>query len=326
MLNLIAIFVCILPTIQIISYQVRLQIAESETSKNTSEECLLELAPDQIPPDIYYIIPDGYTSSDVLRDFYQYDNTAFIDDLKEIGFYTAESSMSNYAQTELSLASSLNLDYLQALGDFVLPGSEDRTKLKPLIINSVVRRELECLGYTIIAFETGYDWTQWSDADLYLSHKRGSINKLQAFQGLNGFEAMLIQSTAVLALTDAADVLPKFIVPDISTPYRKHRERILFTLDSLSNVPEIPGPIMVFAHIVIPHQPYTFGPNGEPIDSGEVYTLGNDNDVGREEYHYNGYRNQITYLNSRLVPLLQDIVVKSSTPPSSSCKLIMVVH
>ena len=315
MLNLASIIVCTLSAIQVVSYQVRLQIAESDTGKYHTEECLLDLAPDQIPPDIYYLIPDGYTSSEALRDVYKFDNTAFIDDLKAMGFYIAERSMSNYAQTELSLASSLNLDYLQALGEWVIPGSEDRTRLKPLIINSVVRRELECLGYTIVAFATGYDWTQWSDADLYLSYRRGSIAKLQAFRGLTGFEAMLIQSTAVLILTDTADILPKFIVPDISTPLRTHRERILFTLDRLGSVPDIPGPKMVFAHIVSPHQPYAFGPKGEPIDSREVFTLGNDSDSGRYEYHYNGYRNQVAYLNSRLVPLLQGILAKSVTPP-----------
>lgn len=314
-LNLASIFVCILPTIQIISYQVRLQIAESEIGKNFSEECLLDLPPNQTPPDIYYLITDGYTRSDVLRDVYRFDNTAFIDDLKAMGFYIADRSMSNYAQTELSLASSLNLDYLQTLGEWVTPESKDRTKLKPLIINSVVRRELECLGYTIVAFETGFDWTQWSDADLYLSYKRGSIAKLQAFQGLTGFEAMLIQSSAVLVLTDAANILPKLFVPDISNPFRTHRERILFTLDRLESVPEIPGPKMVFAHIVSPHQPYVFGPNGEPIDSGKVYTLGNDSESEGPEYHFNGYRNQITYLNSRLVPLLQGMLAKSVTPP-----------
>ncbi len=62
----------------------------------------------QVPPDIYYIIPDSYGRSDLLLQAFGLDNSAFIQRLQEMGFYVAECSQSNYNRTDVSLASSLN--------------------------------------------------------------------------------------------------------------------------------------------------------------------------------------------------------------------------
>jgi tRNA(Ile)-lysidine synthase TilS/MesJ len=53
---------------------------------------------------------DAYGRSDVLKDLYDIDNNDFIRYLKEKNFYVAEDSHSNYNQTRLSLASSLNME------------------------------------------------------------------------------------------------------------------------------------------------------------------------------------------------------------------------
>ena len=57
----------------------------------------------------------------------QYDNSAFISDLEKMGFYVAKCSQSNYPRTDVSLGSSLNMDYLQNLNDKFTPKNEDRT-------------------------------------------------------------------------------------------------------------------------------------------------------------------------------------------------------
>ena len=62
-------------------------------------------------PDIYYIVPDAYASSQILGDF-GYDNSEFTDYLTRKGFFVADDSHSNYMYTDLSLASSLNMRYL----------------------------------------------------------------------------------------------------------------------------------------------------------------------------------------------------------------------
>ena len=58
-------------------------------------------------PDIYYIIPDAYTSSRNLKDL-GFDNSNFEEFLSDRGFVIPHNSRSNYMYTEMSVASSLN--------------------------------------------------------------------------------------------------------------------------------------------------------------------------------------------------------------------------
>ena len=69
------------------------------------------------PPDVYYFILDSYGRRDGLAQAYGFDNMEFLNALEERGFYVAKCSQSNYVRTEISLASSLNMMYLQELDD-----------------------------------------------------------------------------------------------------------------------------------------------------------------------------------------------------------------
>ena len=60
-----------------------------------------------IRPDIYYIILDAYAGADMLEEFYDFNNSEFINYLITQGFYVASKSRSNYIPTGNSLASSL---------------------------------------------------------------------------------------------------------------------------------------------------------------------------------------------------------------------------
>jgi len=95
--------------------------------------------------------------------------------------------------------------------------------------------------------------------------------------------------------------LPGWLQLNTDNPNQIHRERVLFTLDQLGKLPAMAGPKFVFAHIVSPHKPLVFGPHGE-IVSQKVDDI-------------TGYRDQVTYLNSRLIPLLGKIISNSSAPP-----------
>jgi hypothetical protein len=104
-----------------------------------------------------------------------------------------------------------------------------------------------------------------------------------------------------LVLVDGTTALPGFLQANLDHPRQIHRQRILFSLDQLERLPATPGPIFVFAHLVSPHKPFVFGPNGEAVDNyvDEI----------------KAYRDQVAYLNSRMLPLLQSIITKSTPPP-----------
>ena len=81
-------------------------------------------------PDIYYIILDGYARSDVMKAFFDFDNSPFLDRLEKLGFFIARDSIANYCQTPLSLSASLNSVYLD---DLVKGLGPDQTELSDLI-------------------------------------------------------------------------------------------------------------------------------------------------------------------------------------------------
>lgn len=299
-LNLVSAVALILPLAQIGVFFARTLTATAEPPGEVSI-ANLHLPTDRIAPDVYYIILDAYTRDDTLRAEFDLDTTPFLKQLETMGFYVARCSQSNYAQTQLSLSSSLNLNYLQALDPGYSPGQKTRVGIEELIRHSAVRRAFESLGYKIVAFETGFKGTQWEDANLYLSPSTDLIHSMQIAGGPNGFEVLLLRTTAGLLLADGASALPKFLQPDFDNPRKIHRDLVLFDLEQLSTLPSVPGPKFVFAHLVIPHPPYVFGPNGEFTDFDKEYVP--------------GYRDQVTYLNKRLLDLLPKMIAGSSTPP-----------
>ena len=97
-------------------------------------------------PDIYYIILDSYTRADVLQECFSYDNSEFLDQLRGLGFYVADKSRTNFTITDLSLASSLNMDYPSQMG--AKPeDAANNAMLAYWIRNSKVQKALKNIGY-----------------------------------------------------------------------------------------------------------------------------------------------------------------------------------
>jgi hypothetical protein len=99
--------------------------------------------------------------------------------------------------------------------------------------------------------------------------------------------------------------------------FAPHRDRIHFSFDSLANtVPDIESPKYVFAHIVAPHPPFVFGPEGEEVQPDYGYTLNDGSHFpGTIADYIEGYRNQLVYTNNRLLETVDMILAKSASPP-----------
>jgi len=295
LLNVVGVVLLIFPVIQVGSGLWK-QWRAWERSSPTAPNPVVGAgggAADQTSPDIYYIILDGYGRADILQELYGYDNSEFLSSLENMGFYVANCSMSNYSQTELSLASSLNYNYLSALGNSFVPENWDRSQLWPLIKNSAVRIYLESRGYKTIAFKTGFSWTELTDADLFLAPQ---LSKRQ----LDGFQYMWLQTTFVRILLDAE------ALSMLKNPDDQSRQRTKFVLEQLQEIPSIDGPKFVFAHLVIPHQPFVFGPNGEAISIASDATA----DMSAQ-----AYVDQVIFINKQMEIILAKIIADSPTPP-----------
>jgi hypothetical protein len=232
-----------------------------------------------------------------LEELYGFDNQAFLSWLSERGFYVAEQGASNYAQTYLSLASSLNMQYLDEISS-VMGESDSRAPLAYLIRNNSVAKILRESGYKFIFVPSGYDVSATDDSP------QADICYCEDY-GLNNIERAVFTLTPLTLLS-----------PESINPYVSHRRKVLVGFDHITNMPQFDEPIFVFAHILAPHPPFVFGPNGEEVKQHLLFTLldGSQFPASHEEY-VTGYREQTTYINTKLSEAVDAILERSTTPP-----------
>ena len=258
----------------------------------------------QRTPDIYYIVMDGYGREDVLRELYRHDNRGFLESLERQGFYVATGSRANYMQTVLSLASSLNLDYLDEVAARVGMDFTSRQPLQTILRSNRVMRFLKERGYEFVAFDAGYELTTVKgEVDYFLRPKNW----------LGQFAGALVNQTAARLIWEAWSSSD---ADEANTTYDAHRDRVLYTLDKLGAIAVGDAPKFVFAHVLAPHPPFVLGPNGEPVQPDRPFRIFDGNNflrqdgATRDEY-IEGYRNEVTFLNKKLQMAIEQILTRS---------------
>ena len=266
-------------------------------------------------PDIYYIILDAYIRSDILREDFGYDNSYFLQQLRERGFYVADQATSNYSLTALSLTSSLNMKHL--IDEFGAMKADDYPiAMIDSIAHSKVRNILEQYGYTMVALASSWQPTEIEDADIYFRPQISELDRYREAGRINAFESIFIRTTAFLGLIDLSVRDGNPILKNLEAPYLAHHYWVLSQFEYLEQVPTLPGPKFVFAHIISPHHPYVFGPNGEILTSTEAFTWA-DGTGPREsvETEMALYRDQTQYISSRTLEVIETILSRSERQP-----------
>lgn len=116
-LNIAAFSLLAIPLLDVGAYNFKANSNLPDHDSSTADIEVVGSPNGDILRDIYYIVLDGHASSSTLKTYYDYDNHEFTDYLAEKGFYIADKSQSNYAHTHLSLASTLNMEYINYLSD-----------------------------------------------------------------------------------------------------------------------------------------------------------------------------------------------------------------
>jgi len=302
----------VFPTVSLMWDQV--PVRRSDKRPETGSLVQVQAAEEE-PPDVFYVILDGYGREDVLTDSYGFDNSSFLSFLRRRGFYVAERATSNYSQTLLSLASSMNMDYLDALLD-----KSDFDRTDPKMYSEMMQASravtlFRNLGYLTVAFATGYHPTQLRDADVYLTPDYLKLDREHVTYigtGLNDFEGLFLQTTMAAAVFDAYLVEIHQMAPGlIDQEYDKHRMRVLFTISSLSDIVARPGPHFVFAHVVSPHPPFVFGSRGEYLTQEAVFSL-EEHACCEANVYVEQYTDQMQYLNKALEIEIDEILNASA--------------
>ena len=250
-------------------------------------------------PDIFYIILDGYGRSDAIQRSIGFSNSKFIDGLKRRGFYIADNAHSNYCQTELSLASSLNMDFIQALLPGMPASETDRLPLDSLLNQSRFVADMKSRGYRFIAITTEFPAVRFSNADV----------QLKLPEGKSLLEATLIQMTPLIATPGTAGSL-----------YDQRRDVLATALRSLESLAApAAAPRLVVAHILAPHPPFVFGPSGEQVPHRGLYGYWDGSDYlrgnGTEADYKSGYAGQAKWLDDQVLAALDKLLAGAKQPP-----------
>ena len=245
-------------------------------------------------PDVYYIILDEYAPLRTLDEFYDYDNSKFVKFLEERGFYVTKNSHSNYAQTSTSLASTLNMKYLNHLSEAIENESKDHGILYQMLDNNLVMKNFKAAGYQIYNINSG----TWSTGNLNIADE----NLCSKNQNVDFRTLYQLKQTSVLR---AFDIFLK--EPTSQIFHQEHRDRILCQFDEISKIKQITKePVFIFMHVISPHEPFVFGPNGEEV----TYK-----DTIEPNEEIKAYRDQVIYLTKILQQSIDKIIENSDSPP-----------
>lgn len=252
------------------------------------------------PPDVYYIMLDGYGRADVLDALYGVDNQQFIGYLEARGFYVAPRSHTNYPRTTFSLLSTLNMQYLDPLSSAGV-GRRGAVNVSPsryLMQRNAVVRSFKAQGYEFVLVASGYDdfgTAQNPLADEILCN-RLSMNPLMI--GLYNRTPLTLLGWEKIS------------------PYTDHRRKVTCVLEALQTMQDRPGPQFIFAHLLAPHPPFLWDPAGEVNEPSRAFALNDANHFeGSDEEYVTGYAGQLRYINGQLQAVVDAILARSAQPP-----------
>jgi len=253
-------------------------------------------------PDIFFIVFDSYTSSECLLNDFDYSNQKLDSLLTSKGFFISRHSRSNYPLTPISIASTLNMNYLKK--DATPEESSAKHMLQGAI--SVYDSELP-----LILEKEGYRIYNYSVFDL--RNHPAIIKPI-----FNYLAERLIDEQTLLCRFNTY-LLWNFTVKNLWTgkihipgSFFKQREEyinnyITREVTELGSVSEEQGsiPHFVYCHIMLPHKPYLFKANGNR--QPDSLLLDTSNPKGK-------FVEQTIYTNSMIEQILDKLIRERKRP------------
>jgi hypothetical protein len=250
-LNVVAVILVALATAAIIPYEIG-RATRAPVSIAPPVLAQTSTAPAR---DIYFLVFDRYGSADAIARRFNITDNDLYGWLEERGFQVPANSHANYRATDFSLAATLNMRFLDDLTRDIGRVSNDRTPAYELISDHEVGRFLRSQGYRY------YQIASWFGPTRSITIADENL----VYGEFSEFESVLNDTTIVPAINRVRGVV------NVEPTFReRHREGGLFAFRQLHRVATAPGPKFVFAHVLLPHDPYVFKADGSPLSEAEA--------------------------------------------------------
>jgi len=245
-----------------------------------------------VPPpdrDIYLIILDGMGSPSVLASTYGLDVGDVVAGLQARGFAVSSRSRSAYPYTFLSLASTLNLGYLDDLAAAVDPATPDLYPLQYLIHRNALFQLAKAAGYRVVMIGSDYGTTDRAPFADVCRCRQPIPHRIEH---------------AAMAIVPLLSLLP--IDRWASDAHRAHLQRVLSDLTAHRES----GPQFVMAHVLAPHPPFVFDADGPHTPAGRFSFRGPEDEPTRRRE----YRGQVQFLLGRVLGVVDRLLARDKPP------------
>jgi hypothetical protein len=250
-------------------------------------------------PNVYFFVFDEYGSSPMLRQEAGLDNTAQEQYLMQKGFHVVPGARSNYTETHYSLASLLNMAYLDSAT--VADGSKTSIRLTYQKCARAIRdnRVMELFA------RAGYS-VQSNSLFEIKGNPRPAPNLFNP-----GNEMLLSWSTFGYALNTAylpylkykaAQLTGKNVADSAIYGTLRYNRQSLNDFYHLLRVLQR-RPSFVYTHLLMPHMPFYYDSTGALLPPGQVVSTG-----------FTGYRNNLRHANRVMKEVVEAILQKDPNP------------
>ena len=196
--------------------------------------------------DIYYLMVEDYGAPRQLSEYWDVPGSGFFDWLAGEGFSVLRDTRSNYGRTPLSVASSMNMTYLDALAAELGPDEPDQGPLGDMVKDSEATAFLKARGYSYVLLGSQY----------FLTAKSPVADVNPTFAQTSDFIAVLTESTILPSLANLLGF------EDDLSDRRRIYDAAVWGLETFPELTELPGPKFVFMHLYLPHSPWVVDEDG----------------------------------------------------------------
>ena len=251
-----------------------------------------------VNPDIYYLVFDMYVNSEVLKSFWNYDNSKLENFLDSSGFYYANRSRSNYNYTVFSIGSTFNMDYHEKKIKYTnaFRSSREMSQSEDNELFRILKKQ----HYKLY----NYSWFYFNDAPSLVT----------PFYLTDPQELVAAQTFWFRFKTDIAWHFKMFrktqTVEEKLTPFfvKECEDNLGRIRDTYKGIKQLsanaqPQPVFLYAHFLMPHAPFLFDSTGRVKSKTEWLSTSHQH-----------YLEQLKYTNTMITDLVSTLQKESKRP------------
>ena len=234
-------------------------------------------------PDVYLLLLDAYSGDIILKNDFGYDNSEFYEQLKERGFFIQKNSLSNYPNTELSMPSIMNMNYLDFISKLQGNESKDMRLSQKILEDNKVMQIFYANGYQIYSLE-GQSGLSGAETEYFCKNNFNVNSKMM--------QVLVYQYIPISSL--------RAIISE-----NNWYETVSCALDTMIEFEKkIDKPIYMHTHVYFPHRPFVFDSEGNQVRDS---VSENRFDIKFKD----AYLQQIIFANKKTIEIIDSIQQKN---------------